>query len=92
MSILQETPAPDEQELPPECERCGITFGHVHLATFTYQDGSTDQEMVGASLIGERWVCPDCEPAEYDDYYAELADWAAMYEDNHFESQREEAF
>jgi hypothetical protein len=76
-----------ENPMPGECERCGKPFGQLRQ-----QWRSEDEwEWSGATTIGNRWVCNDCEEAEWEDYTFDLDQAVAELEDREFSALRDEA-
>jgi hypothetical protein len=75
----------DESEIPPECERCGGSF------LLRKRQVSEDEEVwSGAVEIGGRWICNDCEDAEYADYTFDLEAALDQMQEDEFSALRDE--
>jgi hypothetical protein len=76
---------PESDAIPPECERCGGSFAlrKRHI--------SEDEEVwSGATQIGDRWVCNDCDWAEWDEYVADLDQILNQMQEDEFSARRDE--
>jgi hypothetical protein len=80
--------AEHEDPIPAECQRCGEPFGRIRRR-WRSED---EWEWSGATTIGDRWVCNDCEQAEWEDHVFDLEQAVAEFEDREFEAQREDRF
>jgi hypothetical protein len=74
-----------DNPMPPECERCGGSFVIRKLQV-------SEDELVwsGATTIGDRWVCNDCEQPEYDDYWFDLEAAIDQMHEDEFSAGRDE--
>jgi uncharacterized protein with PIN domain len=76
----------DEAEIPPECERCGGSFGRIRK-----QWVSEDEwQWSGATTVGDRWVCNDCEQAEWAGHIFDLEQAVNELQEDEFSALRDE--
>jgi hypothetical protein len=77
-----------ENPMPAECERCGKPFGRLRK----HWRSEDEWEWSGATTIGDRWVCNDCEQSEWEDHLFDIESAVAELQDREFEAQREDRF
>ena len=76
----------DEPEIPPECQRCGGSFGRIRK-----QWVSEDEwQWSGATTVGDRWVCNDGEQAEWEDHAFDLEAAVDRFYEDQFSALHDE--
>jgi hypothetical protein len=79
--------AEHDNPMPAECERCGKPFGRLRK----HWHSEDEWEWSGATTIGGRWVCNDCEQAEWEDHTFDLEEAINELQEREFSALRDEA-